>query len=536
MAILRMGGVVVGLDPYDTGEHINDIATRAELCALIVKDHGLLGKISNSTRSSLKFIIIMDDDSGNEKDTSLLSLSKLLAETRHDIDGGFYKPKAYDPATIIFTSGTTGAPKGIMYTHGQVCAACNSIVDTFSDVKEGSHLVCWLPLSNLFQRIVNFCAISWGASTYYVEKPREIVNHLSTINPYMFIAVPRFYEKLYRGLMDTVAQQPLWVRKLIDSAVSIGDTYARTIRREQKPALTLRILHTLVDSLILKRLRRSVGTNIHYMISGSAPSPVWLLERFHAMGILILEAYGLSENIIPMAINRIGAAKFGTVGKPMPGNDIKLASDGELLVRGPGVFSGYYNEVSTESLFTPDGYLPTGDYGEFDADGFIILTGRKSEIFKTSTGRRIAPAGIEDLIRRLPYVEHAVVLGAGRKYLIALLSIAVPTLNVRAEQHGLGPIDDTRELPGKLYDLVKADVANAVAPLPTYQRPVGLLLTLRPFTTNGGELTSNQKLRRKYIETKYQDKIKALYAKLDECNAGKSRTKSRSEETVVCAL
>ena len=515
MAILISGGIVVGIAPHDLDENINEIANRAELVGLVIQNPSLLSKISTQVRSNLNFIVSVEDPAQGNEVEKLVRLTDLQKPKNQDSSGASSKARENDPATIIFTSGTTGTPKGIMYTHKQVCLACESILEAFSDMKQESNFICWLPLSNLFQRMINFCAIVIGASTYFVENPRDVVRCIPLVNPHVFIGVPRFFEKVYSGIMNEVNQKPLWTRKLIEWALKVGDAHASSLRLKKTPAFTTRISHVILDSLVLKRLRQFMGSNLKYMISGSAPMPQWLLERFHAMGILILEAYGISENIIPVAMNRPGAVKFGTVGKPLSGNEIKFLDDNELLIKGPGIFSGYYNDASKKGALTSDGYLTTGDYAAIDDEGFITLTGRKSEIFKTSTGRRIAPVGIEGRIRRVPYVEHAVILGAGKKFLVALLSISCQLLFERARELNMALDENQATIPTVLYDTIKQDVIQEVAPLPKYQCPAGLLLTTRPFSVKGLELTGNLKLRRKKIEEKFKEHIGELYIKLE---------------------
>lgn len=516
MAIFMSGGVVVGISPYDLDENINEIANRVELVGLVIQNSGLLSKISTQVRSNLNFIISIEDHAQDNEVEKVVRLTDLQKTKSQNYSGSSNKARENDPATIIFTSGTTGVPKGIMYTHGQVCLACKSILEAFSDMKQESNLICWLPLSNLFQRMINYCAIVIGASTYFVENPRNIVRYITLVNPHVFIGVPRFFEKVYSGIMNEVNQRPLWMRKLIEWALKVGDAHASSLRMKKTSAFPIHIFFIILDLLILKRIRQFMGSDLKYMISGSAPMPQWLLEQFHAMGILIFEAYGISENIIPVAMNRPDAVKFGTVGKLLSGNKIKFLDDNELLIKGPGIFSGYYNDESKTSALTSDGYLATGDYAAIDDEGFITLTGRKSEIFKTSTGRRIAPVGIEDRIRRVLYIEYAVIFGAGRKFLVALLSISCTLLFERAKKLNIALDENQTTIPNILYNMIKQDVIQEVAPLPKYQRPAGLLLTPHSFTVKGLELTGNLKLRRRKIEEKFKEHISELYTKLEE--------------------
>jgi len=279
----------------------------------------------------------------------------------------------------------------------------------------------------MFQRIINLAAIVCGAQTYYVEDPRAIMVHIGSIEPYFFIGVPYFYEKLYAGMIEKINQRPACQQAIIMWALRVGDSYAKLLRDGKRMNVLRRFNHRLADCLVLHRLRKVMGANLHYMLSGSAPMPLWLLERFHAMGLLILEAYGLSENVIPVAVNRQHAYRFGTVGQTLSGCEVRLADDGELLVRGPGVISSYYGEEQY-GLLDSNGYLASGDYATIDAGGFITLTGRKSEIIKTATGRRIAPAAIESFLLKVPSVESAAVFGAGRPYPVAVVVLSKEAL------------------------------------------------------------------------------------------------------------
>jgi len=536
MAALMSGGVIVGIDPHDLNENVNEIASRAELVGLVVENSHLLAKVSDPVRGNFKFVVSINEGVQDDAPAKVVPLEDLVKQGSQDAEPLVIKARENEPATIIFTSGTTGTPKGIMYTHEQVVLACRSILEAFNDLQEDSNQVCWLPLSNLFQRMINSCSMLMGASTYFVENPREVVKYLPSINPHVFIGVPRFYEKLYDGIMEQVGQQPRWLRALFELSLKVGDAYAAALRQKNMPSLSTRIAHSALDPLVFKRLRQIMGNNLKYMISGSAPMPRWLLERFHAMGILILEAYGISENIIPVAANRSQAVKFGTVGKPLSGNELKLLDDGELLVKGPGVFAGYYGDDSKKGSLTSDDYLATGDYAHIDEEGFISLTGRKSEVFKTSTGRRIAPVGIEDRIRRVPYIEHAIAFGAGKKFLIALLSINATLLLDQARERGLTVAAGKEAVPAGLYETIKKDVMREVEALPEYQRPAGLLITSQPFTIEGKELTGNLKLRRKNIAEKYAEHLEKFYGELEEAQKQKTGIAARAEDIGIKLL
>jgi len=501
VGILAAGGVAIGLDPHAIDDHTQAIGQQCDLVGIVLGSPVLLGKLGDVVRQRLRFVVFIDP--GNE--TTAISLSALMQEPDPEEKWNQAKPDA--PATIIFTSGTTGEPKGIEYSHRQMCLATASILSAFPDITEGSHLACWLPLSNLFQRMINLCAMGRGAQTFYVADPREIMRFVPEIAPHVFIGVPRFYEKLYSGIQEAIAKKPRWQRAIAHWALRVGDRNAVDLRsgRTLRPVGPLtrafqRLQLTLADRLVLRSLRHVLGTNLRFMISGSAPMPAWLLERFHATGLPVLEAYGLSENIIPVSLNRPDNFRFGTVGLPLPGCEVVLADDGELLVRGPGVFKTYFGENQNDARIDRNGFLMSGDFATIDDDGFITLIGRKSEIFKTSTGRRVAPAHIESLLRQVPGVEFAAVFGAGRTLPTALLAVNESAWQVPRDQ-----------LPAQL----STQAIQALVPLPPYLRPAGLAVTTRMPTITGGELTANLKLRRRTIENNYREMLNELCMHLD---------------------
>lgn len=516
MALLISGAVVVGIDPHDSVANIGEIASRSNLSGLIVQDPSLLDKFPETVTKNFNFVVTITGAIPEEATGTFSTFNELSGSANKDVSGSGIMVQSNDPATIVFTSGTTGTPKGVLYTQEQVVLACSSILNAFDDITPDSSLVCWLPLSNLFQRIVNICAISSGASTYFIENPRELIPQLAGIHPQLLIGVPRFFEKVHEGITAEIQKKPLLVRKAIDWALSVGAENACAQRLMKEPGFSTRICHRLADFLILSRTRSFVGKKLKFFVSGSAPMPVWLLEWFHAIGIVVLEAYGITENIIPIAMNRPHCFKFGTVGMTLPGNDVVLAEDGELLVKGKGVFRGYHRDDTQKSPLLANGYLATGDYAEIDTDGFITLKGRKSEIFKTSTGQRIAPTGVESCLRRIAYVENAAVFGAGRKFPLAVLSISTDALP-RYFQGGepLSGKDGPKFHPDFLVSLRK-NLEEEVASLPSQQRPAGILITMDPFTIAGGELTANLKLRRKNVEQKYQKQIERMYQKMEK--------------------
>ena len=501
-AVLATGGVVVGVDAHDTDTNIGHLLGIAEPTVLIAASQDLAERLRALCQTPPRLIVVA---SGAAR-LGTYHLADL--EQRGSVSDEPLPHVAPDHlATIVFTSGSTGLPKGVPYTHAQLCFVAQAILERFPSIREGARLVCWLPLSNLFQRMLNLCGLICGAQSYFVDNPARIIDRLPEIRPAVFIGVPRFYEKLHAGILAELARRPWPLRLLASGAWAIGNQFHRIEREGRKPGPVLTLAHRLADGLVLARIRSLTGSDLQFMVSGSAPMPLWLLKRFHGLGWLVLEAYGTSENALPIALNTPHAFRFGSVGRPFEQNELCIADDEEVLVRGPAVFSGYYGEPSADSSLDADRFLHTGDLGRLDEDGFLWLTGRKSEIFKTSTGRRIPPAPIEACLKRIPYVEHALICGRDHPFAVAVLGLDASLLPT-------APASD-KPLPEGLLDRIGKDVRAACAHLPAYQQPAAALVTRHPFTIDGGQLTANLKLRRKAIEADFGESIERLYRSLD---------------------
>ena len=495
-AALASGAIVIGLDAHDTAERLQKVLVHADVNALVVGSDTILVKLGPPAQKA-KFVVCMSKPQSGHGNVRLLSWEQVNSSVNSAVITPLSFPEKNDPATIIFTSGTTGEPKGILYNHGQLALACNAILATLPPARPDARFVCWLPLSNLFQRVMNLCAIATGASLYMVADPLKVLDFVQEIEPDVFIGVPRFYEKLASGIKAKLAAETGLKRRIAHWALSVGRGYAVARKTSSAPSPILLLQYRLADRLVLRKLRGLLGSRLQYLISGSAAIPVWILEFFESFGCLVLEAYGLSENILPIAMNTPGAYRFGSVGKVIAANEVKLDEDGELLVKGPGLFSGYFGDPGSFERATKQGYYRTGDFASFDDLGFLRLTGRKSEIIKTSAGRRIALPAIESVLRELPWVDHAVVVGTGRKCLAALL-----TYDRKAK-------DDASSIRSEL-------VAKIGAKLSRHEQPAAALMLSRPFSVDGGELTPNLKLRRAEIERKYADQIDKLFRSLDK--------------------
>jgi long-chain acyl-CoA synthetase len=512
LAAALTGAVVVGVDAHAASEQVRSTLKQAQPAALVIDTPENLAKIDADVQRGLKFALVLDD--GAVQMTSGNTHSWRIAMSRADTLPAepSWTPGPDEPATLIYTSGTTGTPKGIEYAHGQVMAACWAMVDEFPEF-EGARVVCWLPMSALFQRMTNLVACANRSITYFVEDPRQIVARLAEIKPTVFTSVPRFYEKVHDGIQEQLFAQAGIRKDLIQAALAAGAEWARLIRAGQRPGVGLRLRHAVLDRLVLRRLRAVMGGEMQWMISGSAAAPVWLLEFFHSIGLPMLEAYGITENPIPIAANRASAYRFGSVGKPFPENLVRLAEDREVLVKGNAMFHHYFGEERIPDRFTADGYYRTGDYGRFDAEGFLYLTGRSAEMIKTSTGRRVAPVAIEGVYRRSRYVDQIVVVGNDRPHLAALVSVNASAVGAALAQGSRSPAAESDIVSSAaMLNLIHQDFDRLGSALARHEQIHAIAILPAPFSIENGELTSSLKPRRDRIEARYSETIDALYA------------------------
>jgi long-chain acyl-CoA synthetase len=348
-----------------------------------------------------------------------------------------------------------------------------------------------MSLAAWFQRLVNLCVLSTAGTIFFIEQPHNALKSVSEIHPAAFFGVPRVFEKIYENIHCEIGRRRLPVRLLIGAALSVGERTSRYRQGQQRIPLTLAILFAFVDQLVLSKFRRLFGTKLEYAVVGSAATPRHILDFFHALGLPLLEAYGVSENVLAIAINRVKDFRLGSVGRPLSGQDVRISAEGEILVRGPGVCVS----IADDSRITCEGYYRTGDNGFIDTDGFLFLAGRQSSIIKTSTGRKIVPEKIEALLSSCPGVEHVVVVGDGRKYLVALVTLS----EKRAIEAGRSE--------AQIAEVFRR-LQSGGAEWETVQK---VIVVPGSFTVEGGELTSNMKLRRRFIEERYSREIADAY-------------------------
>jgi long-chain acyl-CoA synthetase len=418
--------------------------------------------------------------------------------------------KPDDLASIIYTSGTTGVPKGVMLTHGNFVSNSKAL-DAVTEFAAKDVILSFLPLSHVLERMTTFSFLYKGASIYYAESIETVAENLLEVRPTIMISVPRLFDKIYAKVMDNVLTQSPLKRKIFFWAIGVGKKYgARKIRHQPIPG-ALALQRKIAAKPVYGKIIEKTGGRVHFFVSGGAPLSADVAEFFYAIGIVILEGYGLTETSPVLACNTFDKMKFGTVGPLVPEVEIKIAPDGEILAKGPNVMKGYYKkEQETREAFE-NGWFKTGDIGHFDADGFLVITDRKKDILVTAGGKNVAPQPIENLLKTNPYIQTAVVVGGGRKFISALIVPNYDKLEAYAKSKGI-PFGSRKELVDKeeIADFLLAEVNRTTPNLASYERIKKVILLERDFDADT-ELTPSLKVKRHIVEKVFKPLIDLLY-------------------------
>jgi long-chain acyl-CoA synthetase len=432
--------------------------------------------------------------------------------TDADIDERRGRVRRSDIATIIYTSGTTGRPKGCELTHDNFMALTENTVERLGDVvcAEGASTLLFLPLAHVFARYIQVLCVHAGARMGHTADIRNLLQDFESYTPTFILAVPRVFEKIYNSAEQKAAAEGKG--RIFAAAAATAIAWSRA-HDHGRPGPLLRLRHGLFERLVYRRLRAAMGGRVQYAVSGGGPLGVRLGHFYRGIGLTVLEGYGLTETTAPATVNTPAAIKIGTVGPPLPGVAIRIADDGEVLVKGNNVFMRYRNnETATAEAFV-DGWFRTGDIGELDDDGFLRITGRKKELLVTAGGKNVAPAVLEDRLRAHPLVSQCIVVGDQKPFIAALVTLDAEMLPAWARNHGLGElsVDQARTHEMVLAEVQKAvDEANkAVSRAESIRR-----FTILPgdFTEDNGYLTPSLKLKRNIVMKDYTDQVEALYS------------------------
>lgn len=419
--------------------------------------------------------------------------------------------KPEDEASIIYTSGTTGVPKGVILTHGNFVSNVTTAADLLEFTAKDT-VLSFLPLSHVLERMVTFAYIFKGCTIAHAESLDTVARNLLEVRPHIMVGVPRVFEKMYAKIMDNVLVSSGLKRKIFYWAMNAGKTWSQRKIAKQRIGRWMRLKRKLAHKLVYAKIIEKTGGRVRFFVSGGAPLSKDIAEFLYAAGLVIMEGYGLTETSPAIAINTFENLRFGTVGKPMPGIEVKIAPDGEILTRGPNVMKGYYKKpAETAEVFEGD-WFKTGDIGVLDEDGFLAITDRKKDLIVTAGGKNIAPQPIENILKINPYITNAVVIGDRRRF---ISSLVVPNFEKLEEYANFNKIafSGRAELVKneQIVTFLKAEIDRATPYLASYEKIKKIVVLDRDFEIEKDEMTPSQKIKRHVVEQKYKDIIDALY-------------------------
>jgi long-chain acyl-CoA synthetase len=525
MGVLGIGACLVPLYPTLAPDEIAYILSNAGARAVVVENEAQLEKIllAREECPDLEWAFLIDDYKDGGMPRSWVSSFRELMEDGMKVSGS--DPNLFqslssavepsDLATIVYTSGTTGVPKGAMITHGNIMAvveALDLIRPRYAD--ETDSTVPFLPLSHVFERIAgHFYGMFVGITASYAESIETLVVDIQEKRPTLILAVPRVCEKVYQRITAKVAEQPLWRRKVFGWGQAIGNELVRAREEGGNASPLLRLKYRIAYALIFKKLKEALGGRVRWMTASGAPTAPEIIRFFNAAGIKVIEGYGMTECTAPATMSTLDSYRIGTVGKPLPGVEIRIAQDGEVLVKGGNVFAGYWAMArETREAFTEDGFLKTGDIGEITGDGFLKIVDRKKDLIITSGGKNIAPQKIENLFKSDPLFEQVIVLGDRQKFLTALFNLSREEALRFAQLKNIKATDfEDLVKDEEFLNALKGRVDEINSKLARFETIKRFAIIIRPFSKESGELTATMKVKRKVVRERFKDLIEEMY-------------------------
>jgi long-chain acyl-CoA synthetase len=501
-----------GVSIYQTNspEECHYVLEHSESRAVFVEDGEQLAKIRQveDRLPKLEFVIVFDPAGADMGDA--ISLDDLRdrggGRDASEVQQRYSSVGAEDICLYIYTSGTTGPPKGCLLSHGNY-RAITTMSEQQGILAEGDTVYLFLPLAHAFALLIQFVALDLGGTIAYWEKdPQKIIANLTEVNPTYFPSVPRMFEKIY-----TLATSNAPDKEQLEQAVQLGVKVRQAQARGEEVPAELQQHFDAAEEKLYRNVRGLFGTNIRQCVTGAAPIAKEILEFFYACGVPVMEGYGMTETATAATVNTPEAFRFGSVGKPIPGVEVRIAEDGEVLLRGPNIFKGYYKNEDATRETLEGGWLHTGDLGSLDEDGFLFITGRKKDIIITAGGKNITPANLENGLKQNRWISQAVVIGDRRPYLIALITIDPEEAPAFAEQHGLDPggVHESEEMRAEVQKAI--DEVNAkVGPVEQIKR---FEILDHDLSQETGELTPTLKVKRNVVSEKFAKLVDEIYAR-----------------------
>jgi long-chain acyl-CoA synthetase len=520
-AIFSAGCRTIPIYPTYPPEVISYIVNDAEVRTLILEDPAQLAKALEvqGQMKDLEQIVVIHGYEGKEPNPRILTweaLRELGREQREALQSELASRVAGtrpdDIATIVYTSGTTGPPKGVVQTHANHLAVLDASGQTL-DVSEGDVHLLFLPLAHSFARLEAFAGIHRGLLTAFAESIDKLRENLPEVRPHFICSVPRVFEKVYAGAMARAEAGSPLKRKIFHWAVGVGKDVSKLTQTRRPVPGSLAVKARLAERLVFSKMHAALGGRLRFAVSGGAPLSREIAEFFHACGILILEGYGLTETCPVLTFNRQTQFKFGTVGQAVPGVELRIAPDGEILARGANIAQGYFKKPdATAEVFLADGWFATGDIGRLDADGFLSITDRKKDLIVTAGGMNIAPQNIENMLKADPFISQVMVHGDRRPYPVALITLNPEELATFATEQGVLTLDpSTLVKHPKVIARVARTLEHRNSELQSYAKIKKFRILPEDFTVDNGLLTPTLKVKRKLITERYRDVLDALY-------------------------
>ncbi|NTW63292.1 MAG: long-chain fatty acid--CoA ligase [Chlorobiaceae bacterium] len=521
MAILMLGAVNVPLYPSLPPNQIEYILRNCGAKGIIVSNMLQLGKILSIWQKlpDLSLVIVMNRleetieevvDLNQVKDEGKAILEKkpwLLDEIDVEPD---------DIATLIYTSGTTGLPKGVMLTHRNLCENVKSC-STVIRLDETDRSLSFLPLSHAYERTGGYYLLfSCGAAIYLAESVETVSLNIAEARPTIIFTVPRLFDRIKANTLKQISNESAVKQKIFFWALHTGEEFHREMNEKGKAGFTVSMQHSLADKLVYSKIRKKFGGKLRYFVSGGAALPQKVGEFFQALSINILEGYGLTETSPVTNVNRPDKIKLGTVGPAVNNVQIRIADDGEILMKGPNIMKGYWQDEAATHEVIKDGWFYSGDIGEIDRDGYLKITDRKKHIIVTSGGKNIAPQPIENLISESPYVDQVIVIGEKRPFLIALIVPDFSKLTEFARENAISAESNKALIENKhIQQIYEKLLRNISRQLATHEKVRKFLLVDEAFSIESGDMTPTMKLKRKAITTRYTAEIDKVYQALN---------------------
>jgi len=512
-AALSAGAVVVPIYQTNSPEECQYVLENSDAKIVIVEDDEQMEKI-RAVRDRLPLLEQVVRMTGSSDDA--ISLDDLAARgSGRDVSEWEARWSAVAPAdicTFIYTSGTTGPPKGCIISHGNYRAMLDMVNET-SVIEDEDVTYLYLPLAHSFALLIQLGSFDLGATIAYWERdPLKILPNLAELKPTYFPSVPRIFEKIYTAATSGMEKEGGLKKAVFDWSIRIGKKMREAERSGREPGFLLRKQYEFADKRVLSKIRGLFGGHLRLAVSGAAPINPEILRFFDAAGVLVLEGWGMTETSTAATISSPDDFKIGAIGKPFPGCEVRTAEDGEILVKGPNVFQGYYKNEEATRKTVVDGWLHTGDIGEIDSDGFIKITGRKKDIIITAGGKNITPANLENEIKQQPLVSQCVVVGDRRPYLVALVTLDPEEVVAYAKEHGLPEDPEQLSSNPDIRKAIEDHVAEINEKFARVEQVKKIAVLPHDLSQETGELTPTLKVKRAVVAGKHEQEIERLYA------------------------